>query len=203
MSPDTTITFVPFRSQPTERQATEHPANMVNQQKSGDQPNAKQLELALNLNHSARDELIISLNQLSTILQSNKPIPADAKQRARKKIYDSIRLLVDLSPFELAQSTDESNEFEETIADQLAFKMTRADRSTIMNHLTDLKDAVQFGRLICETKRNLITENKRIIHQLIDLPAREQSDQTCAGSAEDSGDNSVEPPSKQQMGKLL
>ena len=164
------------------------------------QPNAGQLELALNLSHCKRNQLITSLNELSTILQSNKPIPADVRQRTLKKIEESTLLLVYLSPFEVTQLTDVPIVFEKGTAGERTIELSRAHRSNAVDYQNALKDAVQFDSLITgATKRNLITENKRILHQPLDLTKREQNGE----SDKDKHSEKIEPPSKKQMGRLL
>lgn len=153
------------------------------------QPIAGQLKSVLNLNYSTRNQLITSLNELSAILQCNKRIPDDAKQRTRKKIDDTMRLLVDLSPFEQIRMTDEPGLFEELVSDELTVKLSRADRSRVMNHLIDIKDAVLADELITgETRRSLVTENRRIIDQLLDLRSGDEQ-------------NHCEPSTKRQRGR--
>ena len=158
MSPNTTIPFLSIQSEPVEaerQQETNQTTSMENRQ------NAEQPEVILKLNYSTREKLIISLIQLSTILEISKPIPEDAKKRTCKIIDESIRLLVELSPFESTSSR------------QLVFELSRPESSKIMNHLVIIRDAVQIGRLITGPKRSgLVAENKRIINQLMDLAGR-------------------------------
>ena len=127
----------------------------------------------LNLSYSKRHPLINSLSELTSILQCNTTIPDDAKQRTCQKIDQSMRLLVELSPFQPTASTDGDDLdalFEEKIFGQLTAKLSRAERSKAMNHLVDLRDAVLFDRLVSDkTKHNLMAENKRIINFLLDL----------------------------------
>ena len=54
------------------QQATDQQTNMANQSK--EQQSADQVEPTLNMNCSTRDQLILTLSQLSNILQYNKPI---------------------------------------------------------------------------------------------------------------------------------
>lgn len=115
------IAPVSIKSEPIEsnyfNQATDQSANMASEQKSEDK-NVDQLKLLLNMNCLEINQLIISLNELSAILQCNKAIPEDAKPRIRKRIDDTMRLLVNLSPFEPIKSSDDSGVFEEIILDE-------------------------------------------------------------------------------------
>ena len=91
---------------------------MENQHESKDQQN--KLEPVLNLSYSNRHQLITSLSELTAILQCNTAIPDDAKQRTCQKIDQSMRLLVELSPFQSTASTvDSAVLFEEKIFGQL------------------------------------------------------------------------------------
>ena len=162
----------------------------------------------LKMSYSIRDRLITDLNQMSTILQCNEPIPGDAKQRTCKKIEQSILLLVSLSPFEATQLNEESDEFEERISEQLIAELSREDRSKILNHLIGIKDALLFGHKISRAaKDSLVTENRRIIiEQLLGLPCKVESNMISgAGSAvvksEDKNENSGEPSAKKQRGR--
>lgn len=200
MDPNTVIASVPIKREPGEadeqqasQEATE-PTNMANEE---NEPN----QLKLNLNHSTRKQLFTVLNDLSAILQYNQPIPADAKQRTSKKIDDLILVLVNLSPSGPSRSSDNSNMFEERIADQLTADLSRAERSRIVSHLIDLKDAILSSDLFTvETKRCLIDENKQMVVRLLDLPVRIQSDGDLP-SDEDTDESNDEPVSKRQRGR--
>ena len=158
------------------------------------QQNAGKLELVFNLSHSARNQLIISLSDLSIILQSSKPITENAKQRIRKMIGESVHLLMDLSPFKPSLST--SGLFERMLSGRLMLELSAEKRLRVTSHLIAAGDAVQFDGLVTdETKRNLAAENRRIIVQLLDLLCREQS-----GRADDENNN--ESLSIEQMGRL-
>ena len=177
---------------------------MANQQESEGKQNADQPELVLNLNHFRRDQLITSLIQLDTILQFNKAIPINFnyKQVVSKKIDDSIRLLLELTPVRPTQSTSEIGIFERIINGQLMLGLTRADRSNVINHLIAVKDSVLFDGLAnAEIKLSLAIENRRFIDQLLDLPCREQIGLFCNPSARSVKEESGEPPSKKQRGR--
>ena len=164
MSPNTAITTVAIRSEPVHTEQTDQTSNMENQQ--DDQRNADRLILS----HSTRGQLITSMNQLSAILLANKPIPMDAKDRICKKIDESIRLLVELSPFKRTQATDASGVFEDSVSGQTIVELSKADRSEAIDHLVAVREAVQFDCFVgAETKRGLATENKRIVNQLMSL----------------------------------
>ena len=187
-----------------DRQATRQPANMTNQQE--DKQNVDQLKLVLNLNlnYSTRNRLINSLNELSIILQCDEPIPEDAKQRTCRKIDDSMRLLVYLLPFGSSQSIDDTGVFEERISGQLTVKLPRAERSRIVSHLIDIKDAVLYDDKISRAaKESLVTENRRIIDQLLSLPCKVESNaiakRELAEKIED--ENSDEPQLKKQKSR--
>ena len=162
------------------------------------QANRSAGQLSLSLNRSTRNQLATSLIGLSDILQFNKPI---AKQVTCKEIEDSILRLVNLSPFEPTQSADDSGGLDQ------ALKLLRSERSNVINHLVDIKDAVLFGqKVIDEAKRNLITENERMVVRLMKLSREEPSDLACgAKSAEDANEetneNTGEPSSKRQRGR--
>lgn len=186
MSPKTAISSILTESEPVEaegRKTIDHlPTSAANQQddRQNEQRLADPAELALNLNHSTRDQLFTSLNQLSSILQCSTPIPEDAKQRIRRRIDESVQLLMDLSPFEASrQLADAPGVFEERIAGLLTVRLSVAQRLKVIGHLIAIRDAVQFDGLIADvTKRALVAENRRTIEQLLDLPGGEQSGQS-------------------------
>lgn len=158
---------------------------MANQQEP--EENVDQLMLVLNLNHSTRSQLINSLNDLSAILQCYEPIPEDAKQRTCTKIEETILLLVNLSPFEPTQSSCSADVFEKRISGQLIVQLPKAERSSIVAHLSDIKDVVLHDDKISrEAKDSLVAENKRIIDKLLSL------------SRKDKNENGDEPTSKKQ-----
>lgn len=195
MSANTTTHPIPSRSEPVEaeRPATDQPNNMTNQQESKDKQNADQP--VLNLNYSTRDQLIDSLNRLSAVLEYNKPIPENAKERICKKIDDSIRLLVELSPFEPAKSADLSSVFEEIVSERLTVRLSSAKRLSAVGHLIAVRRAVQFYDSVDdETKRGLIADSKKIVLQLMELPHKRQSDWPDE-------DESDEQPKKKKMGR--
>ena len=191
MNPNTDTTQVLIRSepvdaecqaihQPTNGQRTGQPMNMTNQQE--DKRNADQPELLLSLSHSTRNQLITSLNDLTIILECNTPIPEDAKQRLRKKIDASVRLLMNLMPFKSSEptpSTDDSATFEEIIFGRSNVQLSTAERLRLISHLITVGDAVQFDSLISnEAKHNLVTTNRQAIDQLLDLRCKEQNDRS-------------------------
>ena len=155
--------------------------------------------MLLNLNRSTRNQLIISLIGLSDTLQCNKPT---AKQVTCNEIEDSILLLVNLSPFEpTANSADDSDGLDQ------ALKLLRTERSRMMDHLIDIKDALRSGQKVTdEAKRSLVTENERMVVQLMKLSREEPSDLVCGDkpaedASEDTNENTGEPSSKRQRGR--
>ena len=166
---------------------------MANQEESNVTRSGEQLKLKMA--NSARDKLIAGLTQLSTILQCNRSPPADEKQRTCEKIKECIQSLVDLSPLAVISSARDSNWL-----DQLIFELPKAERTRIVSHLIDFKDAVLSDLITDEIKRSLIAENKRAIDQLLDLPCEVQEDAiTGAGSAEE---DTGERPSKKRRGRF-
>lgn len=144
-----------FEEEP--EQETDQPTNMENHQS-----NEIQSELILSLNCSSRDQLITTLNQLCTALQSNKPINEDTKQQTRKKINDTVLSLVELSPNAFIESN------EKTISSQMFIELSRGETAAIVVHLMAIRDALLFSDLINEaTKADLITVNKQIIGGLL------------------------------------
>ena len=206
MSPNTTRPSVVTSSQPVEeeRQPTiDQPTNMADQEEPGDQQN-DQPEMLWNLNHSTKNRLITSLDDLFAILQCGQPIPDDAKRRTRKKIDELICLLMDLSPLEPATSELPHVDFEERVSRRLMAKLTGAERSKHINHLVAINDVVRFDRLIADkTRRNLLTENRSFAHQLLDLQCAkcempsgspDMDKNECNG--QNDGQDGDEPPSK-------
>lgn len=134
------------------------------------------------MNFLKRDQLILTLNQLSAILQFDKPIPEEAKQRTCKKIVDTIASLVVLSTSAptLSINTDQLasyDVFEETVFGQLIFELSKADMSQMINQLIAIRDALKSDKAIPNEKRALAVENRRIIGLLLDLPCKEQSNE--------------------------
>ena len=185
----------------TEQEARDQPMNMANHQEEHDQA-GDQLKLIF----SVRDQLSTSLTQLSAILQCNRSLPAEEKQRTLEKIKESALLLMELSPFEATSSADSS------WFDQLTFELPRADRPRIFGHLMDIKDALlSDDSITAKTKRNLVAENRQIVDRLLELPCKAQGDVIggdesdesfgsggLAGSAEEN-DSTGEPPSKKKQ----
>ena len=175
----------------------DQPTNMANREdnRSAEQGSAEQLNI-LFLPCSTRTQLITSLISLSDILQSNQPIPEDARSRTCKEIEDSILLLINLPPFMPTQPSAETSGGQ-------TLKLLRAERSNLMNHLVDIKDAVQYHQKATdELKRSLIVENERMVTQLMKLP-REEPKIGDAGSAEvaNGDENTGEPASNRQRGR--
>ena len=190
MSPNTALTLILTKSE--QDKAYSQPAIMDKQQEN--ERDADRPESILNLSCSKRDELITILAQLSTILQCNTAMPEDAKQRTCKKIENSIRLLVELLPFKSTRSTEISGTFEERIAGRLIVGLPKAERLCMIGHLIAIREAVLYGLITVETKRGLISENKRIIDQLLDLsakeqncPAEEEKDENCEALHRENG----------------
>ena len=172
-----------------------------NQQKSEESEDQRNADLLLSLNCSTRDQLITSLNQLSVVLQSNKQVPENEKQKICKKIDAAMQLLIDLSPFGPPQSVNHFGPFEEMVFGKLLVELSRTERSKIINHLIAVRDTVLFDDLIAhDVKPSLFTTNKRIINQLLDLPVKDQTDE----SDEDDGNESIAGLLwKQQKGNTL
>lgn len=77
---------------------------------------------------------------------------------------------MNLSPFDSIPSTDSLNAFEEAISGCLIVGLSAELRLSVIGHLIAVKSAVQFDSLVVdETKRNLVTENRRIAVQLVEL----------------------------------
>ena len=146
-------------------------------ERSANQPEsiANQQEVILKLNFSKRDHLVLTLNQLASILQIDKSILEDAKQETCKKIEETIQSLVKLSTSAPILSTDQQapyGEFEKMIFGQLVVELTLEDRSRVINQLIAFKDTLLFdGSIAGEAKRRaLLIENRQIINRLLDLP---------------------------------
>ena len=194
---DTPIESVLNESEPTKElpaeQASDQTTTMANQQESNVNRGGEQLKLI----YSVRDQLITGLVQLSTILQCNRPLPADEKQRTREKTKESVLLLMDLSPLEMPPPAGDSR-----WVNQLTFELPGAERTRIVTHLMDIMDAVLSDRPISEeTKSSLITENKRIIDQLLSLPCKVQDDGIADAKSNEENETG-EPPSKKQRGMV-
>lgn len=157
------------------------------------------------LSHSTRTKLFATLSDLFPIIQCGQAIPDDAKQRTREKIDESIRLLLELSPFKATQSAD-SAVLEERISGQILVRLSSEKQLNMIGHLMASQKIVLFGDQIItdEIKLSLAAENKRILHQLLDLPCREQSDLVGARSVQDrEKEHSDEPLTKKQKGRHL
>ena len=206
MNSNAVIASVPVKSEPadeeplTEQQTVEQPANMANQQAPENNRSVSQLKLFLN--YSTRDHLIGNLNDLSTILKCNEPIPEDAKRRTCKKIEESVGLLVKLSPFEPTPPADDSSLFEERISARLTLELSVTEQLRMVAHLVDNRIAVlTYDKVTDEAKRSLITENKRMIVQLMELPREEPSDLVSgARLAEDSNEDANEDANEDTNG---
>lgn len=185
--------------QATGQQTTDDPT--ANQSTSmADEPTANQLSIMANqlenndsaeqpnlfLNCSTRIQLISSLVHLSDTLQSSKPIE---KERTCKEINDSILLLVNLTSF---------NPTQPSASDGL--KLSRTERSNLINHLVDFRDAVLSDQKATD-KASVISENKKLVNQLMKLPRQETND--LAGGARSVDENTDEPRSKRQRGMRL
>ena len=183
------------------------PTTMANQstsitEQSEDSRSAQQMNLCLN--YRTRNGLINCLVELSTILESNRPIPEDAKDRTCKKIKESIGLLAELLPFESTPSVDDSATFEEQIAVQLTLELPSEEQVGLIKHLLENRNAVLFyDKTTNQTRSSLIAENKRMIVQLMRVPSEEPSERIDGvGSAEGANgdENTGEPISKRQRG---
>lgn len=163
---------------------------------------ADQPDLMLNMNCSTRDQLITSLNQLSVILQSNKPITESAKERIRNRIDKAMQILVDLSPFEPVRSLNLSDPSDEMVFGEMIVELAKSERSKIINHLISVRDEMMFnGLTVYETKTSLFTENKRSINQLLELPIRDSRKEQSNESDEDGNESIAGLLLKQQRGR--
>ena len=201
------IELFQFKSKPTEEvqsveQATGQLMSTANQltsmadneeSRSAKQHSAEQLN-SLFLSCSTRTQLTTSLVSLSDILQSSQPIPEDAKSRTCKEIDDSILLLVNLPPFMRTQPADSSGQ---------ALKLPRSERSNLINHLVDVKDAVQYDQKATdEAKSSLIAENERIVFELVKLSHEEPKvDDTGSAEVTNREETTGEPASEIQLGR--
>ena len=192
MNSNAVIASVLIKSEPAEeplagQQATNRPTNMANREKPVNSRSADQPKLVLN--YSTRSQLITTLNDLSTILECNEPIPKDAEERTCKKIEESIGLLVKLSLPKSTPFADHSVPFEERISARLTVELPVTEQLKMVAHLMDNRIAVQFdgtpSALTVEAKRSLISKNKQIIVQLLNETA----------------DDNSEPRSKRQRGR--
>ena len=151
--------------------------------------------MKLILNYSIRDQLISCLNLMSTMLESNKSIPEDAKSRVCKKIEESIGLLAKLLPFESTPSADDSATFEEQIAAELTIELPSDEQTEMIKHLALNRNALLFyDQTTDEAKRSLISENERMVIQLMKLSHKKPSDL-------EEDESIIEPPSKRQRGR--
>lgn len=180
------IKIEPEQPDLAERQERQHvvsqrSTNMENQQ-NGNQPNIDQPELILS--HSMRDRLFNTLTRLSTILQCNKPIPKDAKERIGQKINEAVLLLMNLSPsFKPPESAAHSDVFEETISDWLTIDISRPERTKIIDQLISIKDALG-SSITDEIRSSLIAGNGRIIVQLLNMQCKERYGRQICGRYE-------------------
>ena len=158
------------------------------------------VKLVLKLNYSKRDQLFTSLNELSAILQYNQSLSDVTKQRTHEKIKESVLLLMDLPSFEATQATGDQAAGDSNEIDQLTFELSGEEQTRMISHLVGNQNAVTFyDKMDNETKRNLVTENKRIVVQLLDLPGKAQGDFGAdLPSDKDTDKNNGEPPSKQR-----
>ena len=169
---------------------------MANQQESDANQTGDQLKLKMS--NSAKKQLFTCLTQITSILKCNRSPPADEKQRTCEKIKECIQSLVDLSPLEVIPPARGSNWF-----DPLIFELPKSERTRIVSHLIDIKDAALSDRLITdETKSSLIAENKRAIVQLVDLECEVQDDAIAGARSAAEEENTEEPHSKRQRGKF-
>ena len=171
----------------------DQPTSMANQSEG----NHSAQQANLFLSYSTRDQLVSCLNLVSTILESNQPIPEDAKQRTREKIEESAGLLMKLLPFESTPSADDSATFEERIAAQLTIELPSDEQTRLIKHLLANRNTVLlYDKATDEAKRNLIAENGRIVVQLMNLSLKKPR------IREEDGDKSiVELPTKRQRGR--
>ena len=206
MDPSTVIELIRIKSEPVEEEdlqaeqqaATDQQTSMANRPE-GDQ-NGEQPKLVLKLNYSKRDQLFTSLNELSAILQYNQSLSDVTKQRTHEKIKESVLLLMDLPSFEATQATGDQAAGDSNEIDQLTFELSGEEQTRMISHLVGNQNAVTFyDKMDNETKRNLVTENKRIVVQLLDLPGKAQGDFGAdLPSDKDTDKNNGEPPSKQR-----
>lgn len=167
-----------------------------------DQHDADQPDLVLNLSHFKRDQLIASFIQLNTILQCNKPMSHNFKQMLSKKMNESIRLLLELTPVMPSQSNSDTGLLDKILSGYLVIGLSRAERSIVVNHLIAIKDAMLFeGLNPGETKLCLAIQNRQIIDQLLDLPCREQIGAFCDPKSVKDVNENGEPPTKKQKGR--
>ena len=209
VSMDLNAVTAPIKSEPSEEvlsveQQAEQLANMTEKRKtiakqstsmanqSEDSRSAEQTKLFLS--YSTRDQLTGCLNLVSTILESNKPIPEDAKSRTCKKIKESISLLTELLPFESTLSANDSSTFEEQLAAELTIKLFSEVQPRLINHLLANRNIVLlYDKATDEAKRSLISQNERIILQLVKLSHKKRSNL-------EEDENIIESPSKRQRG---
>ena len=172
---------------------TDEPTSMADQLE--DSRSVQQANLFLN--YTTRDQLISCLNLVSTMLESNKSIPEDAKSRMCKKIEESIGLLAKLLPFESTPSADDSATFEEQIAAELTVKLPSEVQPRLINHLLINRNTVLlYDKATDQAKRSLISQNKGIVVQLMNMWRKNPTNLDGDGD-----ENIIEPPSKRQRGR--
>ena len=78
----------------------------------------------------------------------------------------------------------------------LVIELSKEERLSMVGYLIAIREAVRFDGLVAgKTKRNLITENKRIVNQLVSLPEPiDRSDQ-------DQNENGSKPFQKKQKSR--
>ena len=156
------------------------------------------------LNYATRDQLIGCLNVVSAMLQSNEPIPEDARRRTCEKIQKSTVSLTTLLPFKPTAFVDQSATFEERIAAQLTIELPFEEQSSLIKHLLANRNTLLFyDQTTDQDKRNLINENKRIVVRLMEVPREEPSERLGDGRSpevETEDENIGESPSKRRSG---
>lgn len=166
---------------------------------------------------ATRDKLVRILSLVSDVLQSNKPVPEDAKKRIYQRINEAVQLLTELSSSEPILD-DSTATFEERMIVGLATE----ERRRIVQQMLLNKDAFN-GPISEEDKSKLITENRKIASQLVN-PVRsdgpidersveinenrgtidqvlDRSDGEQIGAAGDETEKSGEPSKKKKKGK--
>lgn len=166
--------------------------------------NKRNQEPTLKLSHFTRDQLIMSLNKFSSILQSNQPIPADSKERLCKEIDEKMHLLTELSPFEIPQSGDASDQmvFEEKIRHELVVELTSDEILNVIGHLIKVKRAVRFETLATEEqKRKLVKENSSIIECFPKMSRKENNGRSDDANNDPDNSRLSSSSPKKQKGK--
>ena len=146
-------------------ETTKPPTNMANQQIV----NQKKPNESLKLSNSTRNRLAASLDRLNTVLKSGKPISDAAKQSLGRSIDQLIQALVELPPVDSpANIINDSVVVDRIMAGRITFTMPKAERSAMIIHLVNVKDAVIFNDSV--TLNSLIAENKKIFDGFLELP---------------------------------